>query len=123
MNDKRIIETFKQVRAVERAQPDPSLQITARNDLMRMIDRAWAEAKANPKVRNDTEGLQILRGLIDTETNPDKREIHERIFGIATRLAHRKKPLSVSGGASQSDSVSEPLPLHEQIKFLREQKN
>jgi len=92
-------------------------------DIQRTIDAAWIKSKSNPKVRSDEEGLQILRGLIDAETNADKKEFHERIFGIATRLAHRKKPLSVSGGASQSDSVSDVLPLHERIKFLRERLN
>ena len=118
MNDKKVIETYKTVRAVERAQPDPSVQIAARNDLIRMINEAWAEAKANPKVRNDTEGLQMLRRLIDTETNPVKKEFHERIYGIAARLSHRKKPLLVSGDASQH-AVSDVLPLDEQLKFLK----
>ena len=120
MNDRKVIETYKTVRSVERAQPDPAVQTAARNDLIRMINDAWAEAKANPKVRNDEEGLQILRGLIDTETNSVKKEFHERIYGIADRMTHRKKVITVSDDAPQVEQVSdEPLPLFERIKFLR----
>jgi hypothetical protein len=91
-------------------------------DIQRTISDAWSKAKENPKVRNDAEGLQILRGLIKMETNPIKRELHERIFGIADRMTH-EKPLSVSDNASQSEQANEPLPLHERIKFLRERLN
>jgi hypothetical protein len=121
MNDKKVIEIYKTARAVERSRPDPSVQIAARNDLIAMINHAWAEAKANPKVRNDTEGLQILRGLIESETDPVKREFHERLFGIADRLSHCKKSLLVSADDSSEikSASNEPLPLFEKIRLSK----
>jgi hypothetical protein len=117
---KRKLEEIEALDRSETSKPQP-LPPEAIEDIKRTINEAWARAKANPKVRNDEEGLQTLRGLVDAETNPDKREFHERIFGIATRLAHRKKPLSVSNDAAQSEQASDgPLPLHERIKFLRQ---
>jgi hypothetical protein len=116
--NKRDLEKLEAIVARSPEQPPPAGLTEYVQDLIND-----GLGKANPRVRTDAEGLQILRGLIDAETNPDKREFHEMIFGIATRLAHRKKPLSVSNDAAQSDSVSEPLPLHERIKFLRERLN
>jgi len=92
-------------------------------DIQHTISDAFAQAKVNPKVPNRTERLQILRGLIEMETNPVKRELHERIFGIAARITHRRSaPLALSD--EQPEQVTdEPLPLHERIRFLRKQKN
>jgi hypothetical protein len=119
MRRKRKLEVIEALDRSKTTKPQP-LPPEVTEDIKRTINEAWARAKANPKVRNDVEGLQILRSLIDAETNPDKRELHERIFGIATRLAHRKKPLSVSGGASQQPELeSDVLPLHEKLKVLR----
>jgi len=115
MNDKKIVEAYKTARSIERAQPDASLQIAARNDLIRMLDREWAETRSKPKVGDDAERLRQLRTIIDNETNPVKKEIHERLYGIADRMSHRSKQRT--GEASEIKSVSnEPLPLH---NFLR----
>src|SRR5262245_32369459 len=101
---KRKLEEIEALDRSETSKPQP-LPPEAIEDIKRTINEAWA--RANPKVRNDVEGLQILRGLIDAETNPDKREFHEMIFGIAGRLSHRKKPLPVSNDALQPEQASD----------------
>lgn len=89
-------------------------------DVKRTINDACKKSQADPTGRTDAEGLQILRGLIDEETNPDKKEFHERIFGIARRMHHRKKAILISDEPSQLEqaSDSEVLPLSERLKYL-----
>jgi hypothetical protein len=118
MNDKKVIESYKTVRAVEQAQPQ-SLKPEDVVYIQNMIDDAWVEVKANP--RDAAEGLKQLRTIIDNETNLVKREFHERIYGIADRMSHRSKQLPVSNDASETKGVSDSdmLPLPERIRFLR----
>lgn len=117
---KRKLEEIEALDRSEMTKPQP-LPPEAIEDIKRTINDAWAKSDANPKVRTDAEELQILRGLIETETNAVKKEFHERIFGIADRMHHRKKAILVSDEPSQPEQASdEPLPLHERIRFLRQ---
>jgi hypothetical protein len=121
MNDKKVIENYRSIRDVERLEPQP-LKPEDVTYIRKMIEDGFAKAKANPQ----PETRSLAEIIADIESDKSKslaRKLFEiRMAKMADRLAH-KKPLSVSGGASQSDSVSDVLPLHEQIKFLREQKN
>ena len=120
MNDKKVIETYKSLRAVEQAQPDPSVQIAARNDLIAMINHALENPNpcAQPETRNYE---QIVSDIQNAQIKSEARkELELMLVGIADRLSHRKTVLPVSNNASQAEQANEPLPLHERIKFLRE---
>jgi hypothetical protein len=117
MNDKRIIENYKTVRTVEQSQPQP-LKPEDLAYIKRTIEDRLAQAKANPKP--ETRSLAEIVSDIenDPSKSPDRKELELRIAKMADRMTHEKS-LSVSD-EQQSEQVSdEPLPLHEQLRFLR----
>ena len=118
MNDKKLIETYKLVRADLETLPRP-LPPEAIEDIKRMIDNGLAEAKANPKP--ETRSLAEIVAAIEANKNksPVRKDLEIRLAEIADRM-HSKRALTVSDNPSRSEQADEPLQLHERIKFLRQ---
>ena len=115
MNDKKIIETYKAVRTVERSRPQ-ALPSEAIEDLKRKIDDGLAHA--NPQNRETRSLAEILFDIEnDSSKTQDRKEFERMIAGIADRLKDHlesnQKPLQV-----ESDTKDEPLSLYERRKFL-----
>ena len=118
MNDKKVIENYKSVRAVEHAQPDPSVQIAARDDLIAMVDRAFETP--NPDAQPETRSYkQIVSDIQNDQTKSDvRKELELWHVAIEDRRSHRKKVITFSDDAPQVEPVSEE-PLFERIRFWR----
>jgi hypothetical protein len=114
MNDKRIIEQFKSVRAVELSQPQP-LKPDEISHIKSVINDAWQNRSS---IIRETRSLSEIVSDIQNDKNKSqaRKDFEIRIAKMADRMTH-KKPLSVSNDASQPRD--ELLPMYERRKFLK----
>jgi hypothetical protein len=120
MNDKKVVENYKSIRALEQSLPQP-LRPEDIDFIKSVINDAWQNRSS---IIRETRSLSEIVSDIQNDKNKSRtrKDFEIRIAKMADRMTH-KKPLSVSNDATQPEQVSEPLPLHERIKFLRERLN
>jgi|SRR5215213_568633 len=124
MNDKRIIEQFKSVRAVELSQPQP-LKPEEISHIKSVINDAWQNTSS---IIRETRSLSEIIDSIESDKSKsrERKDLELRIAKIADRirdhLEPKPEPLHLEC-ESKHVTVSDELPLHERIRFLRKQKN
>jgi len=109
MNDKKVIETYKSVRAVEQSQPQP-LKPEDVVYIQNMIEDGSIKVQANPQ----PEARSLVQIILDIENDKNKSralkdfEIH--LAQMAERMTHSKTALPVSNNnTSQPEQANERL--------------
>jgi hypothetical protein len=124
MNDKKVIENYRSIRDVERLQPQP-LRTEDLSYIQNMIQNAWENRSS---IIRETRSLSEIVDAIESDKSKsrERKDLELRIAKIADRIRDHLEPKSEPlhlECESTNVTVSDELPLHERIRFLRKQKS
>jgi hypothetical protein len=124
MNDKRIIEQFKSVRAVELSQPQP-LKPDDLSYIQNMIQNAWQNRSS---IIRETRSLAEIVDAIENDKSKsrERKDFELRIAKIADRirdhLEPKSEPLHLESEKPQVD-IDNVIPFRKQKQIARERLN